>query len=67
LAQEGASNTYSFDPADIAGQAIAGEILVGSLLEGQGGSDPLSAVLVFASGVATAELLAILARLDTPW
>ena len=54
-------------PAAIAIQVVAGQVLVGSLLMAGGRTDPLALVLVFASVVATAELLAEVARMDTPF
>ena len=55
-----------FLPAGIAVQVITGQALVASLLLRQDGPDPLLLVPVVAGVVATAELLAVVARLDTP-
>lgn len=55
-----------FHPAAITGQVIGGQLLAGSVLLGQDGLARLWLVPVVASVVATAELLAIVARLDTP-
>ena len=55
-----------FVPAAIAGQVIVGQVLIGSLLMAEGGTDVLVLVPAFASVVVTAELLAMVAWLDTP-
>ena len=54
-------------PAAIAVQVVVGQVLLGSLLMAGGRADPLALVPVFASVVATAELLADVARMDTPF
>lgn len=53
-------------PAGVAAQVMGGQLLLGSLLVGQGGPDPLLLLPSVAGVVATAELLAVVARLDTP-
>ncbi len=55
-----------FFPAAITAQVIGGQVLVGSLLMGQEGFAALILVPALAGVVATAELLAIVAWLDTP-
>lgn len=56
-----------FFPAAIAVQVIGGQVLVGSVLLGQDGLAHLLLLLPVVAGVvATAELLAVVARLDTP-
>ena len=55
-----------FVPAAITVQVIAGQVLVGSLLMGLEGPTALMLVPAFAGVVATAELLAMVAWLDTP-
>ncbi len=55
-----------FVPAAIAVQVIAGQVLVGGLLMGQDGPAALMLVPAFAGVVATAELLTMVAWLDTP-
>ncbi len=55
-----------FVPAAIAVQVIAGQVLVGGLLLGLDGTAVLMLVPAFAGVVATAELLAMVAWLDTP-
>lgn len=55
-----------FVPAAIAVQVIAGQVLVGSLLMGLEGLATLMLVPAFAGVVATGELLAAVAWLDTP-
>jgi hypothetical protein len=55
-----------FLPAAIAIQVGLGQLLVGQLLLGAGSVDPLLAVPAFAGVVAGAELLAVVAWLDSP-
>ena len=55
-----------FFPAAIAVQVISGQILVGSLLMGQDRPAALMLALVFAGVVASAELLARVAWLESP-
>ena len=54
-----------FYPAAIAVQVIGGQVLLGSLLVGSEGTAPLLLVPAVAGVVVTAELLAVVARLDT--
>jgi hypothetical protein len=54
-----------FSPAAVTVQVIVGQLLVATLLLG-GPRDPLLLVPVVAGIVVTAELLAVVARLDTP-
>ncbi len=57
-----------FYPAAIAVQVLAGQALVGSFLlgPGAGGVEPLVLALGVGAMVAAAELLAVVARLDSP-
>lgn len=55
-----------FFPAAIAVQVGLGQLLVGQLLLGAGSVDPLLAVPAFVGVVAAAELLAVVAWLDSP-
>ena len=55
-----------FSPAGIAVQVIVGLGLMGQLLLGEVGPDPVLLAPVMAGVVATAELLAAVARMDTP-
>lgn len=55
-----------FSPAAIAVQVICGQVLVGSLLVAQDGPPHLLLAAVVASVIVTAELLAVVARMDTP-
>jgi hypothetical protein len=56
----------TFSPAAIAVQVVAGQALVGSLLLGRDGPSPLLLVGAVAGVILTAELLAIVARMDAP-
>ena len=55
-----------FVPAAIAIQVVGGQVLVGTLLLGQAGPAPLLLLPLVAAIVVTAELLAVVARLNTP-
>lgn len=56
----------SFSPAAIAVQVLGGQVLVGSLLTGPGAPSPLLLVPPMACVIVSAELLAVVARMDTP-
>lgn len=53
-------------PAAITAQVVAGQIILAGLLLGPAGATPLSLVPILAGVIVTAELLAVVARLDTP-
>lgn len=55
-----------FSPAAIAGQVIVGQVLVGSVLLAREGPGLLPLLPMVAGVVVTAELLAVVARVDTP-
>jgi hypothetical protein len=55
-----------FFPAVLTVQVIAGQVIVASVLLGRPGPAPLLLLPVVASVVATAELLALVGRLNTP-
>jgi hypothetical protein len=57
----------SVSPAAIAAQVVTGQLLVGSLLLTPGGSPSLLLVPAISGVILTAELLSIMARMDTPF
>lgn len=62
----GVTSLALFFPAGVAAQVVLGQILIASLLIGGEGIDLVLLLPAMAGVVATAELLAVVARLDTP-
>jgi hypothetical protein len=56
-----------YSPAWITVQVIGGQIMAASLLLGPGAMRPVAGIPIIAAVIATAELLAAAARLDTPF
>ena len=56
-----------FSPAAVAVQVIAGQTLIGGLLVAQDGGPPLILFPAVAGVILTAELLSVVARMDTPF
>lgn len=55
-----------FFPGGIAVQVVLGQLLIGRLMLGPGAVDPLVAGVALAGVICGAELLSVVARLDTP-
>lgn len=66
LLYAGVTSLALFLPAGVAAQVVLGQILIAALLIGGEGIDVVLLLPAMAGVVATAELLAVVARLDTP-